>query len=210
VTFGGLGASSVGSVVYVVDCSGPMVTSLQMVMEEVKRSVARLTSSQKFDVVIFHKAGNDSAGAESFCPILLRATTSAKDRLTDWLAAAEPAGRSSPMTGLELALSLKPDAIFLLSRSIERSGGNVWGLGLDETMDRLEYLNPLISSNPPKRAILIQTIQFLEEDPSGIMQSIGQRHGGGRGYRVVRRQQDLLTPEAPNGSQNNAMELPGR
>jgi hypothetical protein len=196
VTFGGLGASSVSSVVYVVDCSGPMVTSLPMVIAELERSVGRLSPSQRFGVVLFRRATDGGPGAESFAEILVRATPTAKALLHNWLVAAEPSGRSSPLAGVELALSLKPDAIFLLSRSIQRSGGGVWELGLDATMSKLEQLNPvrsgLLGSGRP---VLIQTIQFLDEDPTGIMQAIGTRHGGGAGYRVVKHQQDLISPD---------------
>jgi hypothetical protein len=201
VTFGGLGAASVGSVVYVVDCSGPMVTSLPIVMKELKRSVEKLSPTQKFGVVLFRRIGEDGSGAEAFAQILVHPSPSAKALLDQWISGIEPSGRSSPLAGLELALSLKPDAIFLLSRSIQRSGGNVWELGLDATMARLEQLNPVRSALVGgRRGVLIQTIQFLDEDPTGIMQAIGQRHGGGNGYRVVKRQQDLQTePHASRG-----------
>ena len=195
VTFGGLGASSVSGVVYVVDCSGPMVTSLPIIIVELERSVARLSPSQRFGVVLFHRTADNGSGAESFAPVLVRATPSAKELLHNWLAAAEPSGRSSPLAGVELALSLKPDAVFLLSRSIHRSGGGVWELGLEPTMSKLEQLNPARHILGAGRPVLIQTIQFLDEDPTGIMQAIGTRHGGGNGYRVVKCQQDLQTPE---------------
>lgn len=198
VTFGGLGAASVGSVVYVVDCSGPMVTSLPIVLNELERSIGKLSASQKFGVILFRRIGDEKAGGESFAPVLVRATPSAKQLLHDWLVAIEPSGRSSPLAGLELALALKPDAIFLLSRAIQRSDGNVWELGLDATMARLEQLNPMQQGlvGGARRPVLIQTIQFIDEDPTGIMQAIGQRHGGGNGYRVVKRQQDLQGPDA--------------
>jgi hypothetical protein len=148
-------------------------------------------------VVLFRRIGDEKSGGESFAPVLVRATPSAKQLLHDWLAAIEPVGKSSPLAGLEIALSLKPDAVFLLSRSIQRSDGNVWELGLDATMGRLEQLNPVQGGIAgPRRPVLIQTIQFLDEDPTGIMQAIGQRHGGGNGYRVVKRQQDLQSPDA--------------
>jgi hypothetical protein len=190
VTFAGLGASGVRSVVYVVDGSGPMVTSLPLVIAELERSVGRLSPSQRFGVVVFRRQSEDGPGFESFAPVLVRATPSARQLLHDWLAALEPGGRSSPLAGLEGALALKPDAVFLLSRSIQRSGGGVWDRGLKATMARLEELNPAVDREG-RRGVLIQTIQFLEEDPSGVMQAIGTRHGGGAGYRVVKRQQDL-------------------
>lgn len=206
VTFGGLGASDVRSVVYVVDASGPMVTSLPIVMEELERSVGRLSPTQKFGVVIFRATANQPA-AESFAPVLVRATPSAKQLLSQWLSRVEPAGRSSPLAGLELGLTLKPDAVFLLSRSIQRSGGGVWEQGLDATMARLEQLNPT-RPGTTRRPVLIQTIQFLDDDPTGILQAIGQRHGGGVGYRLVRRQQDLKSArrlgESPGQSQTAA------
>lgn len=190
ITFAGLGASSARSVVYVVDASGPMVSSLPMVLVEVFKSTLRLSSQQRFGVVIFRDFADGSRPrTESFAPVLVRATPTAKQRLGEWLKTVRPGGRSNPLSGLEHSLRLKPDAVFLLSRSIERTGGGVWENGLAETMSRLDRLNPAFASG--RRAVLIQTIQFLEEDPSGIMQSIGMQHGGGTGYRVVRRSQDL-------------------
>lgn len=187
VTFAGLGASTARSVVYAVDCSGPMVTSLPMVLGEVKRSVGRLSPTQKFAVVLFHRGGSGSA-IETFAPILVRATPTAQARLDNWLSEVEPSGRSNPLEGLEAALSFKPDAVFLLSRSIERSGGGVWELGMQKTLERLDEINP---ENGQGRRVNIQTIQFIDEDPSGILQAIGTRHGGGKGYRVIKRGEDL-------------------
>ncbi|MBY0313026.1 MAG: hypothetical protein K2W85_13225 [Phycisphaerales bacterium] len=194
VTFGGLGASSVRSVVYVVDGSGPMVTSLPIVLAELERSVSRLSPTQRFGVVIFRRLGDGSPAVESFAPSLMRATPSARVLLRDWLAAVEPAGRSNPLSGLEAALALQPDAIFLLSRAIQRSGGGVWDAGPEATLARLDQLNPM---NPAtgRRPVLIQTIQFLDEDPTGTMQAIAAAHTTGApaavGYRVVREQADL-------------------
>lgn len=192
VRFAGLGASNARSVVYVVDASGPMVTSLPRVLEEVVRSAEQLSPVQKFGVVLFRET-EDGAGVESFSPVLVRATPTAKRRLAEWLGAVEPRGASNPLAGLETALDLKPDAVFLLSRSIARSGGGVWNHGLEATLARLDELNPPLRGErgPVRRPVLIQTIQFLDDDPTGIMQAIGARHGQGAGYRVVRRGEDL-------------------
>lgn len=189
VTFAGLGAATARSVVYAVDCSGPMVTSLPMVLAEVRRSASRLAPTQKFGVVLF-SSRDGSPAIESFAPLLVRATPSALTRLDTWLSEAEPAGKSCPLAGLEAAISFKPDAVFLLSRSIERSGGGVWEQGLQPTLAKLEALNPAIGGN--KRAVLIQTIQFIDDDPTGIMQAIAIAHGGGtKGYRVIKRGEEI-------------------
>ena len=189
VTFAGLGASTARSVVYCVDCSGPMVTSLPMVLGEVRRSVARLAPTQKFGVVLF-RSREGRAEVMTFSPSLLRATVSAQERLDNWLASADPSGKSCPLIGLEAALSFKPDAVFLLSRSIERSGGGVWELGLQATLSRLEALNPALPGG--KRAALIQTIQFVDDDPTGVMQAIALAHGGGsKGYRLIKQGEEI-------------------
>lgn len=189
VTFAGLGASNARSVVYCVDCSGPMVTSLPMVLGEVRRSVARLAPTQKFAVVLFRTL-DGSPDIQTFAPALMRATLSAQERLDNWLAAADPSGRSCPLAGLEAAIAFKPDAIFLLSRSIERSGGGVWELGLQSTLARLESLNPVTQRG--RRDVLIQTIQFVDDDPTGVMQAIALTHGGGaKSYRIIKRGEEI-------------------
>lgn len=218
ITFAGARSERAESVVYAVDASGPMVTSLPMVLNELRRSVARLAPEQRFSVVLFRESvsagdpGNPddastsvSASCAVFSEELLPATRENQAKLARWLASIEPAGRSNPLVGLERALTLRPQVVFLLSRSLERSGGGVWGQGLWATIDRLERLNPPVAaaesvpdageSAPASagRAVQIQTIAFLDDDPTGIMQSIAQRHGprDGSGYRVVRRSEDL-------------------
>lgn len=183
VTFAGLGASTARSVVYAIDCSGSMVTSLPLVLEEVRRSVARLAPTQKFGVVLFARSGQRDQ-VRSFAPVLVRATPTARARLSEWLAEAVPAGRSAPLAGAEAALAFQPDAVFLLSRAIERSGGVSDEQNLTTILARLDQLNP--AGDAGQRPVLIQTIQFLDEDPVGVLRAIGARHGGGpSGYRVV-------------------------
>lgn len=200
VRFAGLGASNARSVVYVVDASGSMVTSLPLVIAEVERSVSRLSATQKFGVVLFRRLPDGRSGLEVFSTVLVRATASAQERLRDWLASVEPIGRSVPLSGLERAIAYRPDAVFLLSRAIERSGGDAWETGggrtAAETLARIDALNPEVNG---RRAVVIQTIQFLDDDPTGIMQEIGRVHGSrvdasGRivaGYRVIRRAESL-------------------
>jgi hypothetical protein len=198
-----MGASTARGVVYVVDASGPMVTSMQVVLRELERSVGALSASQKFNVVLFRAIdGQPEGGTLVFAPTLMRATPQMKMRLSEWLREVGPRGRSSPLKGLEVAIAQQPDAVFLLSRGIDRTTGGVWDLGLESTLARLEQLNP--AGPDGRRPVVIKTIQFLEDDPTGVMRAIGRAHGSARavgivgdaaagddGYRVVRTEGEL-------------------
>jgi hypothetical protein len=197
-TFAGMGARRAQSVVYVVDASGAMVSSLKFVLAELERSVRSLSSSQKFQVVLFHDQGG--GGYELFpAPRgsggLVAATPTNTEALSRWLNAATPGGRSNPMVGLRAGLAFRPDAVFFLSRSIRRSGGELdaeatgfWGRGRDQIMAELETLNPRRGAG---RRVVIKCIQFIEEDPTGTMQAIGTAHGDGPGSYSVRTLKDL-------------------
>ncbi|MBX3385332.1 MAG: hypothetical protein KF768_02035 [Phycisphaeraceae bacterium] len=192
VEFAGASTESATSVVYVVDASGPMVTSMRFVLEELLRSVWRLDESQSFNVVLFREdrsGGGDRS--EPFAGELVSATDANKRALARWLSGTRAEGRSNPLVGLEMALGFDPDVVFLLSRSVERSAGGVWGEGFTATMARLERLNPLVGADG--RAVQIQAIAFLEDDPTGLLQAIAERHGprDGTGYRVVRGAEEL-------------------
>jgi hypothetical protein len=190
-TFAGLGARQASSVVYVVDASGAMVSSLKWVFKELERSVGALSSAQRFQVVLFRERPGGGEGFEVFGGArakLVPASVANKAALSRWLAMVQPAGRSNPLGGLRHALELDPDAVFLLSRSIRRSSGDkdtgVWGRGRAETLADLDRWNPRQSNG--RRRVLIKAIQFLEEDPTGTMQAIGTEHGDGPGsYRVL-------------------------
>lgn len=176
--FAGVGTSSARSVVYAVDASGPMVGALPEVFAELRASVDRLKPTQRFAVIVFRRMPDGAAGAgyESFVGSPVRATDQAKRELALWLETIRPSGRSNPLDGLNAALAMNPDAVFLLSRSIERSGGGVWDLGKDRTLADLDRLNPRDASG--RRKVAIRTIQFLDEDPTGTMQAIAREHAG--------------------------------
>lgn len=197
-TFAGLGAKRAANVVYVVDASGGMVSSLRFVVEELNRSVGRLSGGQKFGVVVYRELSGQP-GAVVFDPArpgsngdessgLVPATAANKATLRRWLAAVRPGGRSNPLEGLQRGLRYGGDAVFLLCRSIRRSGGSgagasVWGRGPTEVLAELDRLNPVQAG---QRRAVIKAIQFLEDDPTGVMQAIGAEHGDGAdSYKVL-------------------------
>lgn len=196
ITFAGVAAERASTIVYVVDASGPMASSLPFVVGELSRSIESLAPSQQFQVIVFRSppaskgAGDaESAGYEMFTGAgggLLSATRDMKDRVRAWLTGVRPTGRSDPLPGLKAALSMKPSLVFLLSRSIKRSGPTKeWGAGATAILTTLDRLNP-VQRVSGQRASVIKTIQFLDDDPSGLLRSIASVHGDGAGsYRVL-------------------------
>ncbi|MFM9995045.1 MAG: hypothetical protein ACKVU4_04500 [Phycisphaerales bacterium] len=199
-TFAGLGTKRARSVVYVVDASGAMVTNFKWIKDELLKSVVALSPTQRFQVVLFRdRTGTGDTGTfevflpEGGEPRLLPASGGNKSAFARWIAGVEPAGRSNPLDGLRRGLALEPDVMFVLSRGIRRTGGGpgdepsggLWGHGAEAILAELDRLNPTLRDNGP-RMVAIKTIQFLEEDPTGIMRAIAERHGDGEGsYRVV-------------------------
>ena len=182
VSFAGLSSSGdvAKGVVYAVDCSGPMITSMPLVAEELLRSIAALSPEQRFSVVAFHDAAG-SAKARAFSPDLIAPNRDTLVRLAKWLDSLDVGGSSNPMDGLRASLSLtkghEPAVVFLLCRSISRTEGNAWQLSGEETLRELDSLNP-IDPATGKRAAAIKTIQFIEPDTSRTLEKIAREHGG--------------------------------
>jgi len=179
VSFAGLVAdgSPAQSIVYVVDASGPMVASLPLVLAELRRSVRTLAPGQRFNVVLFSQR-EGSAGVDAFATDLRSPTPDTLSDLDRFLGEARPGGRSNPMAGLRTALAQRPHVVFLLTRAIARSGGAAWDVGLDPLLAELDRLNPVDPASG-RRGSIIKTIQFLEPDPTGVLQAIARAHGSG-------------------------------
>ncbi|MCP9874821.1 hypothetical protein [Synechococcus sp. Cruz CV-v-12] len=194
VVFAGLSATGdrAKSVVYVVDGSGPMVSSLPDVFAEVMRSVDALQPTQQFGVVLFRQSGESRL--LTFDSVLRDATAANRTKLRVWLTSLNAGGRSNPLDGLRAGLAMRPQAVFLLSRSIPRAAGNPWEAeagGPDAILRELEALNP--AGPGGARPTLIKTLQFIEPDPTGVMERIGRMHGGTGAstppFRVLRREE---------------------
>jgi hypothetical protein len=198
VMFAGVRARQAKEIVYVVDASGAMVSSFTWVVQELTRSIETLDPEQSFQVVLFRDRpparGLPAALVDQFpggTGRLIAATPANKMAMTEWLRRQHPLGRSNPMDGLLKGLEYTPDVIFLLSRSIRRSGGAggtmpAWGLGREATLARLEQANPREAWSG-KREVVIKALQFIEDDPTGTMRAIAGQHGDGEGsYRIVK------------------------
>ena len=197
-SFAGVSANRASSVVYAVDGSGAMITSLPFVLEEVRRSVSSLADDQRFAVVLFgRRAGDEDGGVRAFPPQgLRRATAGSKAELFQWLETVQARGASNPLDGLLAAIDREPEVVFLLSRSIRRTDGSGgdrtrggdWGPGREAILAELDRANPVRKSifGPAARLVQVKCVQFLEEDPTGVMRAIASEHGGGPGsYRLL-------------------------
>ncbi len=180
-SFFGVSGSDVRRVVYCIDASGSMIRSLPMVLEHLGRSMDQLKPPQRFSVVFFQD--NEAVPMPNFASMPL-ATLDNKRAVIRWMHQdIVPLGRSNPSRALELALSLKPDVIFLLSENI--TGAGPFEIEADRLLEALEDQNPIQSNGT--RATTIKCIQFLEEDVLGVLRQIAEAHGGPDGYNFVER-----------------------
>lgn len=98
--------------VFVVDCSGSMSDGFRLVRakRELRRTVSRLGFPQRFLVVFYNDRAWPMPG-----DLVASADTDSKNHVYRWLARIDANGETDPRTAMGLALSLKPDAVFLLS-----------------------------------------------------------------------------------------------
>ncbi|MCF7958544.1 MAG: VWA domain-containing protein [Phycisphaerae bacterium] len=97
--------------VYVVDYSGSMRgAKIQAAKAELLRSIKSLKTNMKF-FIIFYNQGFIAMPAEN----LVAATQENKSRYFDWIEKIVAGGGTHPTEGMIKALSLKPDAIWMLS-----------------------------------------------------------------------------------------------
>jgi hypothetical protein len=99
--------------VYVVDCSESMIDEDRFARAtiELRRSVLALKQPQRFEVIFYNKTAIPMPGG----PKPRSADTTQKNQLLAWLRLIEPVGTTDPRRALQQALSLRPDAVFLLS-----------------------------------------------------------------------------------------------
>jgi von Willebrand factor type A domain len=99
--------------VYVVDCSGSMIDDDRMPRAtiELRRSVFALREPQRFEVIFYNEESIPMPGG----PIPRTADLAAKNQLRSFLQLIDPDGGTDPRPAMKQALSLRPDAVFLLS-----------------------------------------------------------------------------------------------
>lgn len=181
-SFAGLVAGNATKVVYVIDASGSMIGSFPAMIDEVERSLMRLEPTQSFSVVCFRKDGALAFGGDA---ALRPASKAARVAAVRWLReTVVPAGRSSPLQALAMALATGANCVFLLSTTV--TGPSSHELDRASMLALLDRINPRDGDGGPRRAT-IQCIQFLEPDPGQTLQAIAAEHFGEGGYRFIPR-----------------------
>ncbi len=179
------------NVVYVIDASGSLVDTLPYVRKELVHSIQKLFEGGWVShygkakylepaafTVIFYQNGEAREAPEPH-PGMKRALPRIKDMVCRWVGGDRivPHGNSNPLRAIELALSYKPDLIYILSDNI--TGRGQWQVDQDELMERIAQAKRKHRISDTS----INTIQFLYPDPLGTLERITSEHGGR--YRFV-------------------------
>ena len=128
--------------------------------------------------------------------VLIDATRAHKEVIFSWLSGLSAQRASNIVPALEAAVSLRPDAIFVLSSGATDPA--LLGMSPEAVLERLDRLNPKRPSGD--RSIVIQTIQVLEDDPAALLRRIAHAHGGESGYKFISRD-DLARQLSQDGDQ---------
>ena len=143
------------SFVYVVDRSGSMRgTRLEAVKTELINSINRLESNQKFFIIFY-----DSIPCPMQANGLVSATEANKMNYLTWVRSITSRGGTEPEDAMRHALSLKPDAIWLLSDGAFR----------DSVCDVIRAQN---------HGIQIHTIAFHNPAGQAVLFRIANENGG--------------------------------
>ncbi|MHC4167566.1 MAG: VWA domain-containing protein [Planctomycetota bacterium] len=179
---GGKGASFFGlearggKFVYVVDRSSSMRgNKLQDTKVELIRSVHSLTRTMEF-FIIFYDSSFEPMAASG----LVKATGPNKSRYLSWVEAMGCRGGTDPREAMLMALSLKPDSIWLLSD----------GQFNPQACDVIRAANP-------NARVQIHTIAFHSQRGQQVLQRIAEENGGH--YRFVPPPRSLMPGGFPPG-----------
>jgi hypothetical protein len=157
--FYGLGSEG-QSLVYILDCSDSMNenSKFKRATAELIRTLESLSNKQRFFVIFFN---NGAYPMDADGPI--EATYDHVEKLKNWLRYVTPGGGTEPMPALNYAISLQPDAIFLLS---------------DGEFDPLVIDDVRLQNHGKTKPIPINTVSFYSREAVGLMKTIARQSGG--------------------------------
>jgi hypothetical protein len=160
---GFFGVSAAGrKFVYVVDASGSMEgRRFRRARYELTNSIRKLRSHQQFYVIFYNYDAHPMP-----MPELISASRSNLEKVREWIRQMRPVGPTYPGNALQIALDLKPDAIYFLSDGIFDA----------------DVVEAVHKANGAK--IAIHTICFEDRVGEPVLQVLAAQNGGK--YRFVR------------------------
>jgi len=161
---------------FVLDASGSMNDGARFrrASAELLNSLDALGEDQQFHVLLFQNQGYAMLGQKPAQLQMLPATEENKEQLRYWLSAVQPQTWSDPREALQMALSLQPDAVFLLSDGEFKTGGRrVKKLGAT-TLRQVRHWN---EANIP-----IHTIAYEDPINRRVLRALARASGGSYQY----------------------------
>ncbi len=216
VAFAGSTATAATRIVFAVDASGAMVTSFSFVQDELARAIDKLQPTQSFQIVFFGSRPDEDGAPTPHRTIphsgddddLIRATAANRILARRWVNAALPGGKSNPVEGLTRALEFDPDLVFLLARGIQRTGAVPDPADQRAILSQLDALNPT-DTRTGLRPTVIKAIEFVEPDPTGLIEQIARTHGDGEGsLRLITPQSETQPNAEPIVERSNPADRP--
>lgn len=155
--------------VYVVDCSGSMSENdkFDRARYELLKSIEQLGKDQQYYVIFYN---HTMYPMDPQKPLFATQDNLAKS--TEWINRCEPMGGTNPMPALQLALSMKPDAIYFLT-------DGQFDLGVMQELRRRNRTDLKRHTH----VVQIHTICFYDRSAEGMMKTIARDSGGE--YRYV-------------------------
>jgi len=155
--------ANVGSVVFVVDCSGSMnrphdsdaKTRFRRLKFELIKSIGNMKPSTRFFIVFF----NDRAHPMP-APGLQTATAQMQQHYLKWMAKIPAGGETDPRAALHLALLMSPEAIYFLT-------DGSFAYKIDQELLKLH-----------QRRVAIHTFAFGDRGAEIIMKALANNNGG--------------------------------
>jgi hypothetical protein len=186
-TFFGVNATG-NRFVFVVDSSLSMKGGrFEVACQELHYAVSRLSPQQRFYVLFFDRNTCRMFDADDPEPRTVPATSENIQRLRSWMPNVELEFKTNPFEAMQFAMSLRPDAIYLLSDGefTDRGTTASWLKTENLVEDEIDGIKPIVT---------IHTIGFYSKD-NGTLKDIADTYGGT--YRFVPPPQNIVNIRRP-------------
>ena len=167
-TFFGSGGNAY-NIVYVIDRSGSMIDTFDLVRLEMLRSIGLLRDSQYFHIILF---SDDKNPIENPPKRLVQANRRNKKDASKFLSTVTAEGQTDPVPGLERA--------FQVLKGAKKQGKLVYLLTDGVFPDNKKVLAAIQRMNTDKRKVYINTFLYGHKPPEAVdvMTRIAQQNGG--------------------------------